>query len=224
MQGSKAGGLANTTGRDIAEDMQIERRIQLKNMVGRCCIHLLRKELAIDGIQILALELGIVHLIYDSEKVPWERIQGIFNEYGFEIIEDRELILVEQIKKAVIDLVHHTTYNAMVRNSDYLVERFNMSYSYLSSLFSKHENITLEKFTILHKIEKVKELITYGELTLSEIAYMMGYSSVQYLSTQFKNVTGISVSDYKVKKNIPRKPLETLLFTIKNPTSVEKKM
>ena len=86
----------------------------------------------------------------------------------------------------------------MVRNSDYLVQRFEMSYPYISTLFSKHENTTLEKFTILHKIEKVKELIEYGELTLSEIAYMMGYSSVQYLSSQFKTITGISVTEYKV--------------------------
>ena len=85
----------------------------------------------------------------------------------------------------------------MVRNSDYLVERFSMSYTYISTLFSKHENTTLEKFTITLKIQKVKDLIRSGELTLSEIAYMMGYSSVQYLSTQFKSVTGISVTDFK---------------------------
>lgn len=108
-------------------------------------------------------------------------------------------ILVEQIKKAVIDLVYNTTFNAMVRNSDYLVERFNKSYPYLSTLFLKHENTSLEKITIQCKIEKAKELIKYDEFTLSEIAFMMGYSSAQYLSTQFKAVTGISVTEYKVK-------------------------
>ena len=119
-------------------------------------------------------------------------------------------MLVEQIRHAVIDLVHNSTYNAMVRNSDYLVERFGMSYPYISSLFSKHEGTTLEKFTILHKIEKVKELIEYGELTLSEIAYMMGYSSVQYLSTQFKSVTGISVTEYKVTPSNSRLGLDKI--------------
>ncbi len=119
-------------------------------------------------------------------------------------------MLVEQIKQAVIELVHHSTYNAMVRNSDYLVERFGMSYPYISSLFSKHESTTLEKFTILQKIEKVKELIEYADLTLSEIAYMMGYSSVQYLSTQFKTITGISVTDYKANPAIERKSLDAL--------------
>ncbi len=134
----------------------------------------------------------------------------MLEEYGFEIVTDKEKILVEQIKQALIDLIHNSTYNAMVRNSDYLVERFNMSYPYISSLFSKHEHTTLEKFTILHKIEKVKELINYGELTLSEIAYMMGYSSVQYLSTQFKSIAGVSVTDYKANPDIERKGLDEL--------------
>jgi AraC family transcriptional regulator len=127
---------------------------------------------------------------------------------GFEIIRDKEKALVEQIRLAVIELVHNSTYNAMVRNSDYLVERFGMSYPYISSLFSKHENTTLEKLIISNKIEKVKELIEYGDLTLSEIAYMMGYSSVQYLSTQFKSVTGVSVSDYKANPFRERKGVD----------------
>ena len=174
------------------------RTIQLKNMTCSCCIHLIRKELDLDGVVIHDIRLGVIMLSADPKKISWKKIETILENYGFEIIRDKEKVLVEQIKQAVIELVHHSTYNAMVRNSDYLVERFGMSYPYLSSLFSKHETTTLEKFTILHKIEKVKELIEYGELTRSEIAYMMGYSSVQYLSTQFKSVTGVSVTAYRV--------------------------
>ena len=174
------------------------RIIHVKNMTCSCCIHLLRKELSLDGIDVQDIKLGMLILSIDPKKITWKKIETILGTYGFEIIVDKEHILVEQIKQAVIDLVHNSTYNAMVRNSDYLVERFGMSYPYISSLFSKHENTTLEKFTIQNKIEKVKELIEYGELTLSEIAYMMGYSSVQYLSTQFKTITGISVTDFKV--------------------------
>jgi AraC family transcriptional regulator len=158
-----------------------------------------------DGVEIHDIKLGTIILALDTKKITWKKIEAILEGYGFEIIRDKEKMLVEQIKQAVIDLVHNSTYNAMVRNSDYLVERFGMSYPYISSLFSKHEITTLEKFTILHKIEKVKELIEYGELTLSEIAYMMGYSSVQYLSTQFKSVTGISVTDYKANPFQERK-------------------
>lgn len=187
------------------------RTLHVKNMTSDCCIRLLRKEFALDGIEIIDIRLGTITLSLDPKKFTWKKVESILEGYGFEIIRDKEKMLVEQIKHAVIELVHHSTYNAMVRNSDYLVERFGMSYPYISSLFSKHENTTLEKFTILHKIEKVKELIEYGELTLSEIAYMMGYSSVQYLSTQFKAVTGVSVTDYKANPYQERKGIDNIL-------------
>jgi len=164
-----------------------------------------------DGVDIHDIKLGTLILSIDQRKITWKKIETMLNGYGFEIIRDKEKILVEQIKQAVIDLVHHSTFNAMVRNSDYLVERFGMSYPYISSLFSKHEITTLEKFTINHKIEKVKELIEYGELTLSEIAYMMGYSSVQYLSTQFKSVTGFSVTEYKGDPSNSRSGLDKII-------------
>ena len=184
--------------------------IHVKNMTCSCCIHLLRKELSLDGIEIHDIKLGTIIISHDPKKVAWKKIEAILDGYGFEIIHDKEKILVEQIRQAVIELVHHSTFNAMVRNSDFLVERFDMSYPYISKLFSTHENITLEKFIILHKIEKVKELIEYGDMTLSEIAYVMGYSSVQYLSTQFKTITGISVTDYKANPAIERKSLDSL--------------
>ena len=188
----------------------IHKKIYLRNMVCNCCIYLLKKELSVDGVEIHDIRLGEISLSYQPIKYPWKKIEELLHSFGFEIIVDKEKVLVEQIKNAVIELVHHSTYNAMVRNSDYLVERFGMSYPYISSLFSKHENTTLEKFIILHKIEKVKELIEYGELTLSEIAYMMGYSSVQYLSTQFKSVTSISVTDYKTNPFWERKGIDRI--------------
>jgi AraC-like DNA-binding protein len=184
--------------------------IHVKNMTCNCCIHLLRKELSIDGIEIHDLKLGTIILSYNPKKITWKKIESILESYGFEIIRDKEKAVVEQIRLAIIELVHNSTYNAMVRNSDYLVERFGMSYPYISSLFSKHENTTLEKFIIAHKIEKVKELIQYGDLTLSEIAYMMGYSSVQYLSTQFKSLTGVSVTDYKANPFQERKGIDRI--------------
>ncbi len=126
-----------------------------------------------------------------------QNIEKALKRNGFSLLTNKNDILVEDIRRTIIDLVHHTTYNAMVRNSDYLVGKFGKTYPYLSSLFSKYEGITLEKYIILQKIEKVKSLIKDNELTLSEIAFMMGYSSVQYLSTQFKTITGISVSEFK---------------------------
>ena len=177
-------------------------------MTCSCCIHLLKREFTKEGIEIHEIRLGFIDLSIDPERVSWTEVTATLDNFGFEIITDKDKLLVEQIKQAIIDLVHNTTYNAMVRNSDFLVERFDMSYPYISALFSKYEPTTLEKFTIFHKIEKVKELIEYGELSLSEIAYMMGYSSVQYLSTQFKSVTGVSVTEYKSSGLSDRKGLD----------------
>jgi len=156
-------------------------------------------------VEVLDIKLGQVTIQYDSSKIAFDLIVKTIKESGFEIVEDREKILVEQLKTSIVDLVRNSTYNAMVRNSDYLVEKFGLSYPHLSSLFSKHEKLTIEKYIIYQKIEKVKELIDYGDLTLSEIAYMMGYSSVQYLSTQFKNITGVSVTEFKKDHEIFRK-------------------
>ena len=175
-----------------------------------CCIRLIKQELSNINVEAKHIQLGEITISYDKGELDFSDIQELLEENGFEIIQDKEEQVVEQIKKAIMDLVHHSTFNSMVRNSDFLVEKFNMSYQHLSTLFSKHEKITLEKYIILHKIEKVKELIQSEDLTLSEIAYMMAYSSVQYLSTQFKSVTGVSVSEFKKDPAKYRKPLESL--------------
>lgn len=180
----------------------------IKNMSCHCCLKLVKRILAEYKVGIESLHLGEVRILYDSEKISLKEISDILEQEDFEIILDKEEQLVEQIKSAIIDLVHHTTFNAMVRNSDYLVEKFNLSYQYMSSIFSRREHHTLEKFIIFQKIEKAKELIQYGELNLSEIAYMMGYSSVQYLSTQFKNITGVSVSEFKKNPGEFRKSID----------------
>ncbi len=186
------------------------RKIMVKNMVCNCCIRIIRMELEAIGVEVPEIRLGEICIAFDPTEIPFNQIEKCLNTNGFEIVEDKDKVLLEQVKHAVIDLVHHSTFNAMVRNSDYLVERFGVSYQYLSNLFSKTEGTTLEKYIIAQKIEKAKELIQAGDLTLSEIAYMMGYSSVQYLSTQFKSVTGISVSDYKRDPSPNRKSIDSL--------------
>ncbi len=175
----------------------IRRKLIVKNMTGKCCTKLIARIFHEEGIVIHSIENGDIEIEFDPEQTTLQQIAELLHKESFELITDKEDQLVEQIKNAVINLVHHSTFNAMVRNSDYLVERFNLSYQHISSVFSKHEHITLEKFIIRQKIEKVKELITASDLSLSEIAYMMGYSSVQYLSTQFKSITGITVSEFK---------------------------
>lgn len=180
--------------------MDVTKVLYLKGMVCACCMRVINEDMADLNVRVLEIKLGKVIISYDEEKVDFEKIENVLKINGFSIIEDKERILVEQIKIAVIELIHYSSNNNILRNSDYLVEKIGYSYQYLSSIFSKYEENTLEKYIILNKIEKVKELIEYGEISLSEIAYMMGYSSVQYLSTQFKQITNISVTDYK--KNI----------------------
>jgi AraC family transcriptional regulator len=179
----------------------IRKKLIIKNMNCQCCGKLLKRVLGDAGVEVIAFLSAGAEVKFDPGKITHDEIVALIEQEGFELARDKEDQLIEKIKSAVIDLVHHSTFNAMVRNSDYLVEKFNLSYQHISTIFSKHEHVTLEKFIIRQKIEKVKELIQQGDLTLSEIAYMMGYSSVQYLSTQFKSVTGISVSDFKKSNN-----------------------
>lgn len=190
--------------------------LSLKNMVSSSCIKLIRLLLENAGARVITIRLGNVEFEYD----PLVHNESFYTEMlvseGFEPIVSREEQIIEKTKLAVIELIHRAgNVNSLIRNSDYLVERLGLSYSYLSALFPKYEHITLEKFIILHKIEKVKELIEYDEFTLSEISLQLGYSSVQYLSNQFKQVSGISVSDYK-KSGIARIPLELIAKSGKN--------
>jgi len=191
--------------------MEFEQTFYIKYMVCKCCIRVIKEELERHGINVVRITLGEANLKYDNEKHNEKSIEKILNKIGFELVTNKEKILVEQIKVAIVELIHQANnMNSIIRNSDYLVEKLGYSYQHLSVIFSKHESNTLEKYIIINKIEKVKEMIEYGELSLSEIAFAMGYSSVQYLSTQFKNITGISVSDYKRNNNVMRKALNEL--------------
>jgi len=177
-------------------------------MICDCCTRVVEMELNNLHITVNSINLGEVNISFDPDKISIDGIEAMLNNNGFSLLIDKDSILIEDIKRAIIDLVHHTTYNAMVRNSDYIVGKFGKTYPYLSSLFSKYEGITLEKYIILQKTEKVKALIQEDEVTLSEIAFIMGYSSVQYLSTQFKSVTGISVSEFKKSPASYRKSID----------------
>lgn len=184
--------------------------LRIKNMVSNSCILLVKIYLVEIGVEINEIHLGEVRISYNPKLISRKSITDKLDSEGFPVIVSKEEVLVEELKKAIIDLVHHSTFNAMVRNSDYLVERFSVSYQYLSGVFSKMEGITLEKYIILHKIEKAKALIMEDELSLSEIAFMMGYSSSQYLSTQFKSIVGVSVTDFKKDPGKYRVALEEL--------------
>jgi AraC family transcriptional regulator len=192
--------------------IEINTVLRPKNMVSKSCIRLVEKCLQdFDGIEITEIRLGTIKLNYNPKKINPIQIELALKELGFPVIKDADQLMIEQIKLAVIELIHFAyNANSLIRNSDYLSEKLGLPYSKLSRIYSEKCNITLEKFIILVKIEKVKELLTYREFTLSEISYMMGYSSVNYLSNQFKQVTGITVSDFKEHPDGKRIPLDEL--------------
>jgi AraC-like DNA-binding protein len=180
-------------------------------MVCQCCLRVISQELEGAGVTVNDIMLGKANISYDPEQVTMEQIRKLLNDLGTDLIEGREHTLVEEIKLAVVELIHQmNNVDSIVRKSEYLVEKTGLSYAYLSRIFSSHEHITLEKFIILHKIERIKELIDQDEFTLSEIAFMMDYSSVQYLSNQFKHITGITVSEYRDSDRASKKPIDRL--------------
>jgi len=173
------------------------RIFHVKNLNLKTAALLLSDKLEDSGFSVVRIVPGIITLQRLSAGDE-QKLDEILKKYGFEIIKERDQVLVEEIKQAVIELIHYmNNMNSVVRKSEYIVEKLGKSYSHLSRVFSKHEPMTLEKYIIFQKIERIKDLIDQDEYTLSEIAYMMDYSSVQYLSNQFKKITGYSVTDYK---------------------------
>ena len=171
---------------------------QVSNLISSCCLLLLKEKIETEGISVKDIRPGRLVVAWNQQQLSEKKLKELLAVYGIEILETREQKLVEQIKQAVIELVHQmNNVDSIVRKSEYLVEKLGMSYQQLSRVFNAQESVTLEKYIIVNKIERIKELIDSNEYTLSEIAYMMDYSSVQYLSNQFRQITGISVTEYK---------------------------
>ena len=160
------------------------------------------------GLHYLYVKLGEADIIEDITPEQLEQLKKSLKKAGLFLMDDKKSILVEKIKSAIIELVHFTEEQIKVNLSDYLSEKLNYDYTYLANLFTEVKGINIEKFYLTHKIEKVKELIVYDELNLSEIAYKMHYSSVSHLSNQFKKYTGLTPSHFKQLKNKRRGTLE----------------
>lgn len=186
--------------------------IFVKNMISNSCVKIVKQELERTGfIEVITIKLGEVEVQFDSQVINLEVINTILKREGFELVNDTASKLVERIKSCIIQHIFFgNNANSIIRNSDYLSESLSQPYLHLSKVFSEKTGMTLEKYTILIKIEKIKELIMYDEITLSEIAYNLGYSSIQYLSNQFKQITGYTVSEYKSLNHHERKPLISL--------------
>ena len=182
-------------------------------MLSKSCIKLVQMHFEkIADVKIIKVNLGFAELEFDASKIKSAQIEKHFDELGFAVVKDPDVELVEKCKVAAVELIHYA-YNtsSLIRNSEYISDRLQMPYEKISKIFSRVTNTTLEKYIILLKIEKAKELILSAELSLSEISYMLGYSSVHYLSNQFKKITGVTVSDFKENPKMHRIPVEELI-------------
>ncbi len=177
-------------------------------MVCNRCILVVQNELDKLGIEATNIKLGEITLEKDLTTKEREELENVLDPLGFQVIDDKKSRMIEKIKNVIIDLVHHQDNDAKTNLSDVLSDALHHDYNYLSNLFSDIEGTTIEKYFIAQKVEKIKELLVYDELSLSEIADRMNYSSVAYLSNQFKKVTGLTPSHFKQIREDKRKPLD----------------
>lgn len=169
-----------------------------------------KEELTKLGIRFTSVELGEVEVMENVSVEQREQIRGALLKSGLELMDDKKSILIQKIKMVIIDLVHYSNEPLTINFSEYLSQKLNYDYTYLANLFSEVQGTTIEKFLIAHKIERVKELLVYNELNLTEISYQMHYSSVAHLSAQFKKVTGLTPSHFKQLKNKRRSMLDDM--------------
>jgi len=160
------------------------------------------------GLQYVSVKIGEADIVENIAPEKVKQLDVALRKSGLLLMDDKKSVLVEKIKSAIIELVHYTEEQIKLNLSDFLSEKLNYDYTYLANLFSEVKGITIEKFYLTHKIEKVKELIVYDELNLTEIAYKLHYSSVAHLSNQFKKYTGLTPSHFKKLKNKRRGTLE----------------
>ncbi|GAB3416228.1 helix-turn-helix domain-containing protein [Niabella aquatica] len=167
-----------------------------------------KNELAKLGLDHSLVELGEVEIAGDITDEQRNFLRAALVRSGLELMDDKKSVLIQKIKNTIIELIHYSEEPLVVNLSDYLSEKLHYNYTYLANLFSEVQGTTIEKFFIAHKIERVKELLVYNELNLTEIAYLMHYSSVAHLSNQFKKVTGLTPSHFKQLKNKRRSMLD----------------
>jgi YesN/AraC family two-component response regulator len=184
-------------------------KLYIKNMVCDRCKRVVAEELNKLGYTVLQVGLGEAEIAVTGKEVDLGQIREVMSENGFELLDDRKTQLIEKVKLAIIELVHQNHEAELhINTSDYIAEKVGFDYNYISTLFSSFEGITIEKYLILQRIERVKELLVYNELSLKEIAYELGYSSVAHLSNQFKKVTGLTPSHFKQIKTEKRKTID----------------
>ncbi|WP_439882740.1 helix-turn-helix domain-containing protein [Pontibacter sp. MBLB2868] len=185
-------------------------KLYIKYMVSLRCKLMVKEELNKLGLQYLLVDLGTVELLEDITSEQRIQFKTNLEKSGLELLDDKKSILIERIKGVIIEMIHYSDEFPKANYSDYISQKLNHDYTYLANIFSEVSGITIQQFIILHKIERVKELLLYKELNLTEIAHRLHYSSVAHLSNQFKKVTGLSPSFYKQLKQKRMSNLENM--------------
>jgi AraC-like DNA-binding protein len=184
--------------------------LYIKYMVSNRCKMLVKEALTDLGLHFILVELGVVEIMETLSPTQLQSLNAVLTEAGLEIMDDKKAKLVERIKNVVIEMVHHSKEIPKTNFSDYISDKLSHDYTYLANLFSETQGSTIEYFIIAHKTERIKELIIYDEMNITEIAFKMNYSSVAHLSSQFKKVTGLSPTRFKQLKERKRNPIEEI--------------
>lgn len=179
-------------------------------MVSLRCKMMVKEELEKLGLHYVMIDLGIIDILENITQEQHDQLKLNLAKSGLELLDDKRSVLIERIKSVIIEMVHYSDELPEVNYSEYISKKLGYDYTYLSNLFSEVKGITIKHFIIIHKIERVKELLLYGELNLTEISYLMQYSSVAHLSNQFKKVTGLSPTFYKHMQKKRQNNLENI--------------
>jgi AraC-like DNA-binding protein len=179
-------------------------------MVSNRCKAAVKEELRKFGLHFIVVDLGEVEIMETLSPELRQELKVSLLKCGLELMEDKKAILIERVINVITDMIHHSDEPLKVNYSDHISEKLGYDYTHLSNLFSEVKGITIQQFIIIHKIERVKELILYDELNLTEISYKLHYSSVAHLSNQFKKITGLSPSHFKLLKDKKRTPIEEI--------------
>ena len=179
-------------------------------MVSTRCKLAVKEVLRELGLHFVIVDLGEIDIMENISEGQREQLKTALIGVGLELMDDKKAMLIEKITNVIIEMVHYTNEIIRINFSDFLSEKLHHDYTYLSNIFSEVKGITIQQFIIIHKVERIKELLLYDELNLTEISYKLNYSSVAHLSNQFKKITGLTPSHFKQLKDIKRRPIEDI--------------
>lgn len=185
-------------------------KLFIKYMVSQRCKMVVKDELKKMGLHYMVVDLGEVEIMETLQDTQWQTLKEALMVSGLELMDDKRTILIEKIIHVIMEMIHVSEELPVVNYSKHISDKLNYDYTYLSNLFTEIKGITIQQFIILHKIEKIKELIIYDEFNITEIAWKMNYSSVAHLSNQFKKITGFSPTHFKQLKQKRRTPIEEI--------------